>query len=1041
MIQVMAALRKLVGTVGAGFEMLQDFVDEIFQGILPASFVAKYAVQGFQSAMEARYSQPTSHTDEGGRARNHVPTSANARPISRPARVRNALATTGKYIADVMGSAGGKAAAGASLLFFAGDIVSDAIQNEKNKRLADLMPENFTLFGYTEIVNIFDDLESFLLEDSSCYVLYQYQRMNRTQDMTIFPCFDSMLRRYNKANSTEGTTSIDASQCWADASPSIGQNSLFSCTSSSTCCETTACEDGKLIPCGTCAEPRQALTKRYGCHSSLRKCVCGVPKEAIDRCSANTHCDAESQCELVSSMNTVSYGTIPCKLCPSKSQVLCLLQGSMPGACVCMLDSAVRFDTCSDQSGQETGVDSSKLCGYLHGQGLSSASSWTFDMEDLMVVPCAQVASGVCSTVYNTGRGRQSTIRMVVAASIRGWSKGRGRRLLMTEETEEIHEDAYARGYEVLSADGLHETLMADGWENAAEPCRALVETYQKNQGTTQNNIGVMDKYELNRCGFWRFVGRSVLEKHNLTTSALGQRHETFLISLDDLVNAIMSDGWEVGLILLRNPWVFGSAALYHPWMRPLRTLGVMVANHLEHVQWVREIDYDVHEALFGDEMPPQVPSRPVPEDGYEIYSRKDEAAARMPPLTESSGPHRKLLSVVDTADAVAKYSGQIIQGAPNARGNVPARVAGAWSTASFVWPPVYDYSGRACPLALSALSLGRQSVGLVGMYFRNFNTTRPAIDRSLRGNLPSWPWIGQIKTLADKEAVANATRSWASWVFHRVLDVVGVRPSHLVAFFTSDQKWALQWILETAIKCDLASVLTCSRHDKDLVMSSVVFVLGYIAVATVSGALGLRFLSTVYILSYPGFIMWYVFGMPLSCFPMIPTCVLSDIIATAEALVPVAYMFPTNLLCNTPPGGVQALNQTCLRSCSELNFTRWEDPLAFAICDTDPLTCRYLFSEFEDDYTGIPLIDSMLWNPLRHALQRFEWVVSRQGHGLAGHRLCTWVSFVTATPVIGLAGICIVVSSAVLMAALDLVPSTVAFFGQMYVFYTAGSG
>ena len=60
MIQVMAALRKLVGIIGSGFEMVQDFIDEIFQGILPASFVAKYATQGFQTAMEARYSQPTS---------------------------------------------------------------------------------------------------------------------------------------------------------------------------------------------------------------------------------------------------------------------------------------------------------------------------------------------------------------------------------------------------------------------------------------------------------------------------------------------------------------------------------------------------------------------------------------------------------------------------------------------------------------------------------------------------------------------------------------------------------------------------------------------------------------------------------------------------------------------------------------------------------------------------------------------------------------------------------------------------------------------
>jgi hypothetical protein len=336
--------------------------------------------------------------------------------------------------------------------------------------------------------------------------------------------------------------------------------------------------------------------------------------------------------------------------------------------------------------------------------------------------------------------------------------------------------------------------------------------------------------------------------------------------------------------------------------------------------------------------------------------------------------------------------------------------------------------------------------VGMIGMYFRNFDKERPPIDRSLRGNLPSWPWISTIKTKVPLDhhhagrAVVNVTQSWASWVFHKVLELAGVRPSHLVAFFTSDQKWALQWILETSIKCDLASVLTCSRHDKDLVMSSVVFVLGYFMVSTVGRALGMGFLSTVYILSYPGFIMWYVFGMPLSCFPMVPTCLLSDIIATAEALVPVAYQFPEDLLCDSPSTRSGGLNQTCLRSCTELNFTGWEDPLAFAICDTDPRTCGYLHSQFPDDATGFQLVDTMLWSPLREALQRAGRVVGEgQPHGLAGHRLCTWVSFVTVTPVIGLIGVCAVLSSAVFMAALDLVPSLVAFSGQLYVFYTAG--
>lgn len=1065
MIQVMAALRKLVGIIGAGFEMLQDFVDEIFQGILPASFVAKYASQGFQSAMESRYSKPTSHSDGKGRSRNHVPIGANARPISRVGRARNAMAGFAKTAGSLASSPIGKATGVLAFASLTYEIVNTIMDAEKARKMAELWPENFTLFGYEEIVNKFDDLEAFLVDDSSCYTMYQYEQMNMT--MQMFPCFNSSLRRYTEGGSLDGTTSIDATQCWADAAPSIGQNSLFACTAASTCCKTTACEDGQLIPCGTCPQPELALTNRFGCHSARRKCVCGNPQSAIDRCSANMHCDAEAQCELMSSMGSTSYGSIPCKLCPAKSQVVCLLQGKMPGGCACVLDTAVRYDTCSDLSGLDTGIDSSRLCGYLHGQSANSVQ-WSFDMENLMLVPCAQVSRGVCSTVYNTGGGanRQTTIRMVVAASLRGQQQQQGaRRLLSVEEEVEppTHQDEYPEDPdELLNTEALHRLLMEDGWNRTAQPCRQLAAAYQtRSNASTGTGRGVLETLELRRCGFWRFVGRRVLAKHNLSLSPLGQGHDTFLLSLDDLIGAAMSrDG--AGLTLLRNPSVLGSALLYHPWMRPVRALGVLIANRLELLRWVREIDFDVHEALFGDD---DITDNTEPAAAAASANSRAAALSRLakrPRFTQledttgeqtqqrqQGGARRRLLSsslaVVDTVQDIAQFSGQIIQGVPMTRGSVPSRVAGAWSTASFVWPPVYDYSGQACPVALAMLEIGGQAVGVLGMYFQNFWAAHRPIDRSLRANLPGWTWIDSIKPLPPRNtSTANSTStSWASWVFHKVLDLAGVRPKHLAAFFTSDRKWSLQWILETAIKCDLASAVTCSAHDKDLVMSSVIFLLGYfLLVQPVCGALGLGFLPILYILSYPWFILWYAFGMGPSCFPMIPTCLMSDIIATAGMIMPAAVVFPANLRCD-PAGGGGALNQTCLRECSELGFDGWADPLAFAVCDTDPQGCAHMLTALPVK-SGMDWVDISLWTPLRGALARFHPVVTRTDPDgvadLAGYRVCTWVSFVTVTPLLAVAGLGTVLASALCMALLDLVPSIIAFSGQMFLFYTSGS-
>jgi hypothetical protein len=1009
MIQVMAALRKLVGFIGAGFEFIQDMADEIFQGILPASFVQKYAVQGFQDAMEARYSQPTSH-DDRGRARNHVPTAANARPISRVARARNALAGAGRTAMAIASSPVGKMTGVLTLATLGYQIADEFITNQVNEKLAELWPDNFTLFGFSQVVNKFDDLESFLVEDSSCYLLHQYELLNKTY--TMFPCLSLEMKQYSQTD--EGTTSIDATQCWADANPSIGQNSLFACSASSTCCEARGQCD-KLIACGACGVPSMPLTNKYGCDSALRKCVCGVPKQVVDRCSANLHCDAGAQCELVSSMSSISYGTIPCKLCPSDSQVLCLLDAGrgMPGGCACMLERVVQLAACSATPGSETTLDGSRLCGYLPGQSPTS-TQWAFDMENLMVVPCAEAAVGVCSTVYNMAGVRSSqggastTMRMVVAASLRSQRGGARRRLLQQEP--DTHTDGYEDAMQ-LSPQQLEELLAAPGWDRAAPPCDALALAHQ--EGKTQ--LGVLETVELRRCAFWRLVGRRVLRAHKLS----GRVSETFLVSWEDLLKVTLAAP-DATLALLRNPAVFASALMYHPWMRPVRALGVELANRLEHLRWVREIDFDVHEALFGDG-PPQ-PEKRLPRF---IHGRPNSSAP--------SGGRRLLsLSVVSSAEQVAQFSAQVIRSAPaGERAAVPSRVAGAWSTASFAWPPVYDYSGKSCPLALAALDMGRQAAMINALYFRNFEKTLRApapIDRSLRGNLPNLSaWIPASLSHAAG-APAKAAQSWASWVFHRALDLGGIRPEHLVAFFTTDQKWSLQWILQTSVKCDLAAVITCSRHDKDLVMSTVVFLLMYAGMRAVAGALGLGSLpSTLFLFSYPGFILWYAFGTPPSCFPMVPTCLLSDLIATLELLVPARLVFPEDLT---------TCGDGCLRSCADLNFTGWADPLAFALCDTDPGACRFLLGHLPAE-TGFGALDAVAWGPLRRAIERSERVIAL-GTPLAGHRLCTWVSFVTATPALAALAAAAVLAGAAAVALLDLVPSTVAFMGQLYVFYTA---
>jgi hypothetical protein len=1014
-LQFLAGIRKFIGISGAVFDILQDFMDEVFQGILPAAFVAKYAHQAFQNALIERYAQPSdSHKKaKAGVVSVDVPDSANPKQVSRTAEKKS-------FIARVFGSAGKtlKGIAKASVFASIGLGLVEAIQGimsiAQEERLRSLYPENFTLFDLSDIVNVVDDMEDFILSPLSQQTCASYQLLQKARPgQAMFSCLKVDMDSYT--GTSQGTTSFEATMCWANAAPSLGQNSMFACTAASTCCQTAECTS--FILCASCPEPGLPGVNRYGCDGLRQKCVCSRAQTAYDLCAANRQCGASSECELVSSLNGVSYGTIPCANCPGTAQLVCLLPpAGMPARCSCMLAGAPSYDLCSDRSGMRTAVDSSRLCGYLHGR--VPDTTWAFDLDDLIILPCAQVSLGVCSVV---SRGPSlPPLRMVVAETVR-FTAGSGRRLLAEDapapEPGPPVYDAYESEYELPDSQALHALLVAPGWNTTAAPCSTLALAYQ-----AEERLGLLETHVLKTCAFWRHVGRRVIARYNLT-EALGA-HETFLLSLDDLVFAAMAP--EAGRAMLQNLGLFAAAALHHPWMKPVRAFGVLVANHLEYLHWIRSIDADVHEALFGD-VPPEEQERQARQDALDRMQARispREVPRRPNQVRPQDGPGRPaphgrhLLGVQE----VLAYSARVIQN-PSAAGQLPAKVYGAWSTSDYAWPPRYNYSLAACPIALAALDIGTHVALVNQLYYSNFAVVQRPPPKTLRENLPDWSWTAQA---AENKTDASSSSSWASWLFRSALGVVGLRPKHLVAFFTEDDKWSLTWILVSLTRCDLASTLTCSRHERDVVMSTVVFALLFLVVFAATQALGVSFLAILFLLSYPAFILWYVYGMPPSCTPLLPTCLLADVLDAVETLVPSQMLFPSSLLCD-------GQNQECLRPCTDLGFVNYVDPLAYAICDADDWVCTAL----QDlGPTGIGPLDALLWDPAREAMARFQPVI--RGGSAAGHRLCTWVSFVTVVPIVVLLLASATIVTAVGLAAIDLLPSLVALLCQAFVFYEA---
>jgi len=670
---------------------------------------------------------------------------------------------------------------------------------------------------------------------------------------------------------------------------------------------------------------------------------------------------------------------------------MCMLPLSgLPGQCSCVMDHTISYDLCTSQIGTVTMVDSSKLCGYVPGYQ-STSVDWAFDLDDLLMLPCIQVSKAICSTVHISSA---TSLLMSVAVSVR--MSQNSRRLLMedyviSDSYPTLH--TFESEYELVNSQVMHDILMSPGWNVTAAPCSVLSMAYQQKQP-----LGLLETYELNKCGYWRFVGKKIIERYNLTMLT---NQDTFLLSMDDLSHSLLNSF--VIYYALINPRILLEIFMYHPWAKPFRAVGTLLANVAEHLQWMRVIERDIEDTVFSEmdtrEMKIGIRrfSEPIVE---KIIDNHPSHWGSRGNITVSSRESNRNKNTTTSSRKLLSFS---IDSASDA----------------LSWPPVFDFSLSACPLGLSVLEISREIFMVNRLYFQNFDAASPKINRSLRATFPKASWVVNSTAMM----VDYTRNTWASVSFHWLLDILSIQPEYISHFFIGSDKWTLQWIMESSIKCDLPAVLTCAQHDKDLIMTIVVFSIFYIFLNLICTALGFPGLSTWFLLSLPWFILWYAFGMAPTCTPLIPPCLLSDVIESVKTFFPVSIELPAQLLCDpTLP-----LNQTCLKSCADLSFITWFDPLAFAICDIDMVTCRYISS--------IKPSWSILDSPIQ-SFDKYQQLLSISTLDPSAHRVCAWVTFIMVIPLIAGVISAVLIVIALSISVLNLIPLAAVFTTQLYVFF-----
>jgi len=175
----------------------------------------------------------------------------------------------------------------------------------------------------------------------------------------------------------------------------------------------------------------------------------------------------------------------------------------------------------------------------------------------------------------------------------------------------------------------------------------------------------------------------------------------------------------------------------------------------------------------------------------------------------------------------------------------------------------------------------------------------------------------------------------WIAYVYqivgnHIIRPLLHISPSTVRDFVdakSSKQKMSnFADYVRDMLKCDFENVILCTNRSRNIVSS---FFLAAMAVWMVTWILPLFGLSSFSLMLFalvPSLAMWHAYSYTPTCLPMVPTCLLPDLVDTLQLLLPDKIQWPTPLL--TSPGCLASGGGgECLKSClaPPFNFNEWQ--------------------------------------------------------------------------------------------------------------------
>ena len=529
--------------------------------------------------------------------------------------------------------------------------------------------------------------------------------------------------------------------------------------------------------------------------------------------------------------------------------------------------------------------------------------------------------------------------------------------------------------------------LLSDDWNGTAEPCSSLAHLYQQAARTGQGvQLGPLDTMQLHSCAYWRLVGRRAIEHYNLTSL---KGREGFLLSADDFASALAQRWVLVELISKPQALMFalGHSPLFKPLYAALLTLRSMALS------WGRQ-------GLI------RIKSTP-----FNFQSNKSS-------VFNFTDLEEEIEEIIEESDEFVfeNHTGRHLL-----QTKTDIKFAETWLAGPFTWPPpFFNRLNSQCNVATAILQIAHDLISVLATYYFGSFVSAPDPPRGIWDNLPNMTCSTNMKPNPPADGVIST-------IFHSIWDLLGINPGYVREFFSNHGTTNVFTISTSMLKCDFQAVTYCSKHRKDLLASIVLIILLYLMIYFTASAMGFSVLGIALVLAlgFTPLLLWYSYGMALTCFPMLPTCLWDDVIYTLSSLFPLQITFPLELE-TSPDCLADPSKDSCLLRCSDppVLFTEWRDTFAFGVCYVSQSLCRSLAGTIGGTD---PLSQKLLASA--------DLIATAQPSRLNASLFCFCITFVTIIPIILLFVVGITVSAYLLYLPCAFTPKFLALIGQYMVY------